>query len=105
MLKCFHCTACKALVRCAHQIASHATTYAPKASRWASTTSIHTAEYEVLDSHLDMSFGALNDEAHLLKGSIALQMSVCILQKITYRISMFCSTYMSPASKGQGRTT
>lgn len=104
MLKCFFCTACTVLVRCAHQIALHTFTYAPMASRWASTTSIHTAEYEVLDSHLDMSFGALDNEAHLLKSSIALQMSVCILHKATCRISMFCLTNSSPASKRHGRT-
>ena len=73
-------------------------------SRRASTKRDHAAGYEVLDSHLDMSFGALDDEAHLLKSSIALQMSVCILHKTTNRIGMFCLTYMSPASNGHGRS-
>lgn len=79
---------------------------APMASRGGSTTSNHTAEYKVLDSHLDMSFGALDNEAHFLKSSIALQMSVCILHKATYSVSVFCSTHMShhTASKVHGHT-
>jgi len=72
-------------------------------SRPASSKRDLTAEYEVLDSHLDMSFGALDDEAHLFKSSIALQMSVRILHKATYRISMFCSTYNVTSKQGTGK--
>lgn len=73
------------------------------ASRWAYTTSNHIAEHEVLDSHLDVSFGTLDDEAHLLKSSIALQMSVCILHKATYRIEFLLLDIHVTSKHGTGK--